>query len=921
MIIESLNKIRNYVLRPESIPIDYAYVFSNEIFEEYFWKKASDHNQLQIFNKVLHFDSDYFINKFKKIIEEKQWTQADYWSVLFIRKLSISIYNNSEDFTSLISLVDEFIDVVYRNEAPEQQSLWFIADTIIYFPLESITDNYLKFISEKTLVNHPSMVANSIEEKLVPRIIEEKNVRLAKSLIKDVLFAYDKEQGNESDYRFGGGIRFDSYILSRIIDKENIRSFKELIGAEKLAEIIINILVDLSNKDYFGFSSLGLPSIEDTNQIWDKYAFTYLAMKFLRDFVEIENPDAEFVKDKLLSSNTKVIKRIGIHTVNFYYNDLKNIFWELENPLSDNELKHEIFYLLEKNANTISSDQLNQLEGWIDKIKVEKWGEDQTDEDLNRSRALIGKEFLAALSDIDESLRDQVKKKKLELDSIHPYDREHPGFNSYSTSTIGHDYPDTYDAYKSNTKTLDDLVTYFSKEDKWSEPEKEGQGSLLQETFSNRPDFIENTKKLFELNIRYFESVIYGLQKAFETGKSIDWKSFFEIVNKILESKIDEDYRKNLVGYISWLLREALKDDKNERGIFNKDIEIAKDILLQFLKLDYRSKRLNKDPQLDILNSTEGKVLDATVSLLLRNARLNKKEQEDKWLPEIKEHYTTIIQSKGCTDAYINNITKFLPQFGYLDKSWVENNIDFIFPRTDIKLWKLAMTTYTRMTNSVYKDIFDILLHHGHYDFGISVMKGDDEGVDGFVEQIVVAYIAGWEGQQLTNKESLINKLLNNGDTKQIIHIITSIFRYRGEISEKVLPLWKAILVSKFEKNSEQMILKELLKLINKIDLIDDESYDIIKANMDRIEVKDDLYVPIRYLTNSESEDIEKRMNLLMIGTSDNLEEHHMQNIFAEMAEKVYPTNPKLTNAFLENLVSKRVFSLIDVYNKLHEVN
>ena len=228
------------------------------------------------------------------------------------------------------------------------------------------------------------------------------------------------------------------------------------------------------------------------------------------------------------------------------------------------------------------------------------------------------------------------------------------------------------------------------------------------------------------------------------------------------------------------------------------------------------------------------------------------------------------------------------------------------------------MTTYTRMTNSVYKDIFNILLKHNHYDFGIQLMKGDTKGIDDFIQQIVIAYIAGWEGQQLTDDESLINKLLRNGDKKQITHIITSIFRYRGNIKDKVLPLWLAILKCDLEKESEQVILKELLKLINKVDLIGEEEFKVISDNMDRIEVKDDLYEPIRYLADAESEDIENRMRLLMIGTSDKLQEHHMQNVFEDMAVKVYPQSPKLTDEFLDNLVSKRVFSLIDVYNELH---
>lgn len=917
MIIDKLNKIQNYISKPKSMKIELGEIFSNNLLEEYFWKKASAKNQYIIFQNVLQHDSKYFIRNFKRIIEEKKWTQSEYWSILFIRELSISMNKQDCDFTNLIKLVDDFIEIVYNN-LNEQQSLWFIADTIMYFPLNSISDSHIKFISEKTLVNHPSMVANTIEKELLPRVIEARNEELLIKIINDLLFAHSEKPTphEHGAFRSGNDIRFDSYILSRIINKDNIRLFKELIGSDRLAEIIISILSKLSSNDPYGYSSLGLPSIEDTNQIWDKNGFTYISMKFLRDFLELENPGIDFVKDKLLSSATKVVRRLGMHAVNFYYHDLKSVFWSLENPLSDNDLKHEIFYLLEKNAASISKTELEILFKWIDNIIVEKWSEDQTKEDLEKSRALIGKEFLAALINIDESLKEKVKSKKQELDDIHPYDREHPGFNSYSSTSFGNDYPDTFETYQTHTKSIDDLLEYFSKESEWSKSEKLGQASLLEDTFSKRTDFINDTEKLFKLKIGYFESIIYGLQKGFENGKEINWKAFFRLSNKIIE--LDIDIKKSLVGYISWLLQEALKDDNNERGIFGEDLETAKKIILKLLRLQYNSERINNDPQFDILNSTEGKILDATVALLLRNARLNKKEDKDKWYSEIKEHYTTIIKSENCTDAYINNITKFLPQFGYLDKSWLEENIDFIFPQAKNDLWKLAMTTYTRMTNSVYKDIFDILLEKGHYDFGIEVMKGEEDGVSDFIQQIVVAYIAGWEGQQLIDNESLINKLLKNGDEKQITHIITSLFRYRGNVKDKVVPLWKAILECDLDEKIEQVILKESLKLINKVDIIGDEEFEVIETTLEKIVVKDDLYEPVRYLANSESEDIENRMKLLMIGTSSNLQEHHMHNIFEDMAKKVYPKNPKLTDEFLENLVSKRVFSLIDVYNELH---
>ena len=201
MIINKLNKIQNYLNKPESTIVELGEVFIIPVCEEFFWKKASAQNQYAIFQNVIQYDSEYFIRNFKRIIEEKQWTQSEYWSILFIRELN----KQNSDFSSLIKIVDEFIDIVNQNDADEQQSLWFIADTIMYFPLNSISDSHIKFISEKTLVNRPSMVSNTIERELLPRVIEAKNKELLIKIINDLLFAHcEKPTPHEHGaFRFG----------------------------------------------------------------------------------------------------------------------------------------------------------------------------------------------------------------------------------------------------------------------------------------------------------------------------------------------------------------------------------------------------------------------------------------------------------------------------------------------------------------------------------------------------------------------------------------------------------------------------------------------------------------------------------------------------------------------------------------------
>ncbi len=64
---------------------------------------------------------------------------------------------------------------------------------------------------------------------------------------------------------------------------------------------------------------------------------------------EIANPyDIKDDVKNLLYEEHSIFKRIAIHIINHHYKDLKDLFWnwEIDNPLNEKFLKHELYELL-----------------------------------------------------------------------------------------------------------------------------------------------------------------------------------------------------------------------------------------------------------------------------------------------------------------------------------------------------------------------------------------------------------------------------------------------------------------------------------------------------------------------------------------------------------------------------------------------
>lgn len=919
MIIRELNTILGYILNPNKESVEFSWVFDDGIKEEYFWRTVKGNNQA-VLRDILEYDDSIFRSKLDSLLVEGGYTNNTHFSIRFLYEYAQEINEITPELELIVSNIDEFIEKTKGLDLTNVRGTWFISEIITELPLELITNEHLNFLASKSLINDSNLVSYSVENRLLPRVIEAKNKEIAIAIIDKVLFNYvlneSSDEGKIPDESYS---IFDSHSFSSIIESGKVEQLTEFINLYDLTLSALNTLRRLSELKPYECSSFHIPSIEDSDQLWNKNSFSLLTVRFIRNILDSSEANREFVESELLGSDHSILNRIGIHTIGTHYNQLSELFWGWSdgNPLDRTELKHEIFTLLQRNKNELHDDEIDILFTWIDTMHIEPWHEENTKEDLEHQRSLIGKEYLDGLTNSENSISDRVAIKRNELDEIYPHRRENPGWNSHFSMSSGHDYPDdtaTFIEYLKDTRTF---VGYIQgKESEISSREHQGQLERIRNAFIQNPHFIEDVEAMNELGTMYLSDVYYGLERAFEEGKEIDWESAFKVSRNALYKKPWDSSGRNkraFVGSLARLIRTGVKQDS--RDFPEENLVDAKNLCIELLELRIESQRLNNDPFFDILNSPEGKVLEATINVSLRYGRQFKSDQKDKWFPDLKDYYSNIFTKREYNDAFIHHVGSYLPQIAYLDIEWVKSNINYLFPKQDKKNWILAMSSYVKRNRTVYKDIFNILLKEGHYEFGLRVMRNDQKGISEFVQQIVISSIANWEGQRLNDEDSLINLLFDTGSSEQINGVISYLFVESAERTRFILPFWKKILESN-KRLEDQGILRNVLKLIHRIKHIDESYYAIISETLAKIEDKAEMYEAVRYLAISDGDDFEFRAKLIMEATANNLDHYHISNQFEELLKKLLMNKSSLADDFANDLVSKRVFSLTNVYRQ-----
>ena len=773
----------------------------------YFFKSLNSIHWLKPLTEKGYFNPENN-PKPQEVPDKPGYYTIPHWSVLdYLQNVANKNMEepNNEITNTLIEIVNSIISYRDRNgeRIDNYRTDWIVVKIISTFDLKLIDEQRIRFIGnalESSSRWNTTLSARVVSDKILPKIFDNKAKELALKLVDAILQC-------KKGHSVLGSDEYESlikdYMLYDLLKKHR-EDILNLCGLEA-AEVALDKINSIINEDDSQFNHIWIPTIENHPQRTFPDRYEVQLVDFVRDYFELTNPEdiRQKVKD-LLNEDHSVLKRIAIHTINFHFNELNYLFWNwTDNPLSEPFLKHELYELLKKNCSSFSSDQIDKVLEWIDTKDFHL--KEEVEKDIIRKQKLeaYGKrEWLTALSKLDNS---KVKERYEQYSKIDNVPIEHPGFYTWSGSRVGSISPIGLKelSQKSDTE-ISDYLKKFAPDDKWDSPSIEGLSEVFRYNVMENPDkFSSDLDSFKEVPIVYQHSLIWGFVEAWRARKTFDLGNALNFILGIIESKSfwneenisPYNYRNWIISDIAELISEGTRDDDHS---FNPDLLPKVEKILLVLAENTKSIVSNINNIINTsLNSPLGKVFSAMILFSLRYAGLYNKDKNERWYEPIKKLFDARIDRQFEPSLEFSVILgEYLRNLMYLDKIWVVENINKLFPKDIENHWEASFTGYLFYIDGLYREIYCLFRKEEHYLKAIKTDFANENATKHLVEHICIAYIEEWE--KLDDGKSLIVKLLQNSNPKQVSEIVHFFdWRLRKSISEdlsiKIKALWKEI--------------------------------------------------------------------------------------------------------------------------------
>ncbi|MCI0559927.1 MAG: hypothetical protein MN733_15660, partial [Nitrososphaera sp.] len=328
------------------------------------------------------------------------------------------------------------------------------------------------------------------------------------------------------------------------------------------------------------------------------------------------------------------------------------------------------------------------------------------------------------------------------------------------------------------------LTTYESGTGR-REPGIEGLVKAVKQLMKASPSrFYANLAKFADLDLAYVYTAIEAYSELWDEKANLPWDDIWRYLLRFCSTVVraerfwnEENARQRdafvanrywVVGAIGRLLEAGAKSDEHA---FDEKYHGEVESLIALLLRHEKGEKFEptSDAVSIAINSPRGKCIEALINLTLRSCRLcdrrNNKDHSQVWAQF--QHYYDVELGRAEIDEYEFStlVTNYLPNFLYMCGDWVRSNLQRIFDQTNYLKWLCAMQGYSYV-GTVYQEIYHYLREHGDL---LRVL--DDENIKDRVEetavqQIVVAYLNGFES--LEDDNSLIRVLINRKDFKEI---------------------------------------------------------------------------------------------------------------------------------------------------------
>ena len=771
----------------------------------------------------------------------------------------------------LVDIVNTIVD--YTNDTGKGIKSYRTNQRLIQIigklPIDRIGRKHITFM-DTVLKSSGGWVSMEISETILPKFLSEGEKGLSLDLLK-VMF--NAKIVNRQIHPV-----MEEYWLQEAI-KQQEQAISELCGVEA-AQIALERIRTLVDKGTYSFDFIERIEIEPSYGPEQSYA--ELLVSFICRLFHLASSDTivdtvKFLLKEGVAVNRNhqdekgsfaIFGRIALNAITHHYDDLKGLFWEWEgNPLEEYELNPELYLLIQTHCLDFDDGEIEQILHWIESCKyIVMFAED--DEIRDEVVAYQKQQWLSALL---ETGNEKVITAYRKYEQINPAEIEPPGhFTQIPSGAITREAAESLITHLENNDGIETpsgkisriTVTELSEMSNagiakhlndfpgaggWADPTERGLPEKLEECVKANPQrFTDDLQPFQGVRNRYQHSILSGLLDTWRDKREFGWSALLEFIHQILlseqfwteHSEEPFNYRNRIISTIADLITEGTRDDKHAFDI--QLLPITEKILL-ILAEKAKPSATFIDLRFSVLDSVMGSVFPAMVNYALRYARINNSKQEIRWPQAIREDFTKRMDRNVETSFEFSfTLGNYLPNLLYLDKKWVVDNIDRIFPQQDESHWEAAFLGYL-FCSLISEYLYSLLKKRGHYQKALNTDFADSRVLDRLIEHVCTGWIE--DDEALSNETSLIYQLINSDNPKLLSEMVHFFWKQQDDTSDKVKSkvrqAWRAlikVLSPNSAKAEYQEILSSLCRWLELIDKIDEETLEWLKLSAKYVE-------------------------------------------------------------------------------------
>ena len=605
--------------------------------------------------------------------------------------------------------------------------------------------------------------------------------------------------------------RFDKWHAEKITKAVAARAGQVLgrSAVQVFTDELQRVLRELDNDSW---SSLWHPAIEDHEQNRHADDVENLLVFALRDALDGWVPECAaatpYVAEMLVSPYATV-RRVAVNAVRANFQKLGELVHHIvADDCFDTPNRHELWHLLHDRYPVFPEHVRQRVQELIVQIRKEDEAGNHTVERTAYAQAI----WLAAIRHHAKALEARYR----ECVDIAGAEPDHPDFSSYSSSGwVAHESPKAPEELLA--MEINQLVAYLDRyEDpgRFMEPGIEGLVKALRAAVKASPlTFSSSLERLSDLDTEYIYELIEGFSELWAERKELPWNEIWPCLLNFCEAVIRQGHfwsRENaeqgahfvanrywVVGSIGRLIEAGTKSD--DRAFSPELLGQAKRLLLTLLEKETGEEfKPDSDAVSIAINSPRGRCLEALINLALRSCRLADKEG-DGHVAAWNDFQPIFEGELNKPDAgeyeFITLLVNYLPNFLYMSREWVSENLSRIFDRSGYQKWLCAMQAYAYV-NQVYEGIYNHLKSNGHFILALDDENLKDRVSEKIIQNIVIAFLNDYESLEADG--SLIRLLLDRARNDELSQLIWFIWTLRKKDDEsltvKVIELWPRLL-------------------------------------------------------------------------------------------------------------------------------